>query len=502
MSKGTRGALMRGAVWIGVARILTNLIGLASTVILARLLSPDDFGLVAIASAFAIITATITELSLSEALIQHDEPSEDHYHTAFSLNLTRGFLLAAVVALLAWPAAVFYGDPRLSGIILGLAGGVFVGGLVNPKLVIFERRLEFHQWIFLGVAEKLSGFIVAIALAIAFQSYWALVLGQIVSQCARAATSYVLISYRPRLTFRHYRDLLSFSIWLTLGQAVQAINWRSDPLILGYFLPTAQLGQFSVGGRVTNIAISEVLQPISKVLFPAFARLKHDADRLRQAYLRSQGLLFLAACPIALGLAVLAEPLVMLLIGKQWLDAVPVIQILAIAGLAQRFVNVGSLVMATGHTKALFGRDVRALIIRMPCILTGLLLAPSAGLSSLVGATIGITLSSLLNALWNMQLIANVTQISMADQVSILWRPLIAGAVMGALVMIADAHWNFGAGFAAMAASLAVSVALGAAVYLLTIFLLWRFTGRADSPEREAAYLAAALLSRMRGARA
>ena len=139
--KSTKSYLLKGAFWIAVTRVIVGLTGTASTIVLARLLVPEDFGLVAIASAAAAIFAAISELSLSQALIQHEDPEEDHYHTAWSLNALRGLLLALVIAALGWPAAEAYGDPRLLGIMLGFALANLIGGFVNPKLAMFERRL-------------------------------------------------------------------------------------------------------------------------------------------------------------------------------------------------------------------------------------------------------------------------------------------------------------------------------------------------------------------------
>jgi len=222
----TKNRLIIGAAWIGASKILINIIGFVSTLLLARLLAPADFGLVAIASAVAMIFALITELSLSQALVQHDEPTDEHYHTAFTLNLIRGVVLTIIVGLLAWPIAKFYNDDRIFKIILGLAIGIFAGGLVNPRLAIFERNLEFRPLFLLNLAGKIAGFVVAISIAFIFRSYWALVFGQIASEVARAIASYILLRYRPRLSLSHYKELISFSIWLTLGQAVQAVNWR------------------------------------------------------------------------------------------------------------------------------------------------------------------------------------------------------------------------------------------------------------------------------------
>ena len=403
------------------------------------------------------------------------------------------------MGLLAWPTAQLYGDPRLVGIIIVLAIGTLIGGMVNPKLAVFERRLEFRQLMTLSVAEKLGGFVVAIAIAYFFQSYWALVLGQLASQVARSGASYLVIDYRPRFTLKHGRDLMSFSIWLTLGQAVQAINWRADPLILGFFVPNRVLGQFSMGGRVTNLAISDVLQPIAQILFPAFAQIRKERDRLRAAYIRAQGLLAMIGIPLGLGLAALAEPLTLLLLGDQWRDAVIVIQLMAIAAVMPRFVSLDAVAMATGNTRMLFHRDLRALCVRLPLILGGVLLAPEAGLSVLTGALLGNIISAFINAVWNMQLLSSITPVTITDQLRMIWRPILAATAMAGVVLFALEYLPFDQSMVGMAARLAAGGAIGGVVYVTLMAALWMIGGRPKGAETEAAAMAASAIGAVRG---
>lgn len=494
----TKSLLLTGAMWMGLTKIAVNLVGLASTVILARLLMPEDFGLVAIASAVAIIFATVTELSLSQALIQHDDPGDDHYHTAFTLNLARAAVLTGLFALLAWPVAAAYGEPRLVEVILGLAVGTFLGGLINPRLAVFERKLEFRQVVTLNLAEKLTGFVAAVIVAVIFRSYWALVAGQVASQLARTIVSYLVISYRPRMTLRHGRELMSFSIWLTLGQAVQALNWRADPLILGAFLPTRTIGQFGMGGRVTNMAIADVLQPVSQVLFPALAQIRGEADRLAAAYLRAQSLLSLIGVPLGFGLAAVAEPLTAILLGPKWTGAVPVIQLLALAAVLPRLVSVNPVAMATGQTRALFMRDVRALAIRLPLLLGGLYAAPSIGVSVLVGALSGNLISAILNGLLNMRLVARIANVSVTNQLKSVWRPIVGAALMGLATWGTQGVWPVPPTLLGNIAGLALSVALGGLVYSAALGLLWLASGRPRGAETEATQIALAALARLR----
>lgn len=489
---------MRGAFWIGATRVTVNLMGLASTIILARLLVPEDFGLVAIATALAGIIQAITELSMSEALVQHPDPKDDHFHTAWSMNVLRAGLLSILMALLGWPSAYFYAEPRLIEIMIGFGIANVIGGFINPRLALFERRLEFKQWVFLSGGEKLAGFVVSAAIAFIFRSYWALVAGVVASQLARVVVSYVLISYRPRPRLSRYRDLLRFSIWLTFGQAVSAINWRANPLLLAAFLPTPVVGSYNVASRVSSLAVNEVLEPVNALLFPAFSRLQAERERLRTAYVRTQGLLALLSFPVGFGLAAVAAPTVLLVLGEQWRSAIPIVQFLAIAAVIQRQVQLSPLAMATANTRQMFGRDVRALIIRLPLVLGGLAFGPALGIGSLFGALIGHTLSSLLNALLNMQLVARIIDLSLMQQMKQIWRPAMAGTLMALCVAGALARLPEQSELVGQIAMLIGAVVAGGVLYVGIVALLWLIAGRPAGAETEAVDTARKVLGRLR----
>lgn len=487
--KDARSRLLKGALWIGLTRVLVNAIGFVSTIILARLLVPEDFGLVAIASSVAAIFASVSELSLSQALIQHNDPKEEHFDSAFSLNALRALLLAAIIAAIGWPAAIAYDDDRLIGVMAGFAIANLVGGFLNPRLALLERNLEFRQWIILSGGEKLAGFIVSATIAFVYQSYWALVVGVVASQAIRVLASYLLVPHRPRFSLECYRELLSFSIWLTLGQIVQAINWRADPLLLGAFLPTKAIGHFSMGSRVSTMAVGEVLQPVSKVLFPAFSRIKDNPWRLREGYLRAQGLMALIALPIGVGLAALAAPLVTLLLGTEWAPAIPVVQFLAIAAAVQHTNQLNAIGMATGNTRALFFRDLRALFVRLPLILGGMILGPMVGVGLLTGAIMGHVASSSINALLNMHLVARISQVKIREHLALLWRPALASAAMAAAIAGIAPYSPFPNTLFGSIGEIALSGVLGGLVYIAVLILLWLAAGRPQGPEMTAANL-------------
>jgi len=474
-----KGKLARGVVWVGSARVLINLIGLASTLLLARFLMPADFGLVAIAMTFVTIVGSITEISLGAALVQHEDPSEAHYDTAFTLSAARSVLLGLSVAALAWPVAALYDEPRLLPVLLVIAASMSITGFNNPRMAIFARRLVFWQNFAFGVSGKLVGFLVAVTIAYFYRSYWALVISTVVVQFQGLALSYLFLPRRPRFSLSAWRELMGFSVWLSLGQMINTLNYRSDSLFLGYFLGNQAVGYYTFGDNLAAMPTREATTPIAQTLFPAFSRLNGDLPRLRSAYQRSQALLCAAALPLGFGFAILAEPLVLATVGAKWLPAVIVIQVLSGLFAAQTLANsVQPLAMAMGETRLLFRRNLLGLAIRLPLVIVGL------ATGGLIGVVYARMCSGTIDILINMALARRLLDLPIARQLQVNLRSFGAVAVMCAVLLLGPLVVS---GHAAIGpiGEMAVMIAVGGVTYLATLFGLWLAAGRPDGPEAE-----------------
>lgn len=478
-----RKSLSKGAMWIGSSRLLVNGIGLLSTLMLARLLVPQDFGLVAVAESVFALVAAITELMLATSLIQHRNPQAYHYHTAFTLNLARAVLLTAFMAALGFPFAAIYGDERFVDLFLVLAGATLIGGFENPMLVTLMRKLIFWQEFALNVASKVVGFVVAVGLAYAYQTYWALIIGAVAAQAARVIVSYIVVPYRPRFSLRGYRDLLSFSFWLTLSNGIQTANVRLDPVLLGLFAPSAVVGQLAVGKKLAFLPVQEGLGPIRMLFFPAFSRMQDDIDRLRHAYLKGQGMVSMIAMPVGFGFALVAAPLVELALGEIWLPTVPVIQIFAVMSAIQASESVRSLAMALDRTRDVFMRDLLVLLARVLLVLAGMAAGAASGAGALIGLVMGSSIASLILLVLSLRLVKQLCGISIVRQLSVTIRPLLAALVMTAGVILITRHTELLPKMGGQIGEIAFTVGTGGILYALALTLIWAASGRPAGAE-------------------
>lgn len=476
--------LLHAAAWIGLSKIVTSILGFISVIVLARWLLPSDFGLVAIAQAIMLTLVSVTELSVAQALIQQDDLEEDHYHTAWTLSLARGLFLTLCVIAVSFPVAQVYSDPRLLHLLWVMGLIVLVGSLTNPKMVNFQRRLDFRQSVALDVSSKLTSLLVAVVIAVNYQSYWALVLASLASQIVGTALSYYFISYSPRIGFKQYRGIFAFSVWLMMGRWVQALNWRADPLVLGLVVPQSQVGLYSFGIRISNMAISEFLSPLTQILFPALTTLKNDPIRLRAEYLRTQSILVFAAIGLGAGFSILVPILVPLLIGEKWVPGVPLIQALALTAILPRLQNIEPLAMAAGQTKALFGRDIRAFLVRVPLFVGGIFLGDRLGVGMLMGAVLGRAAGGFVNTTMNMALVCRISTVTMTDQLNFLWRPAVAAVSMYMLLSYLKQPLIENGLRPESAAGVTVIIAVGIICYSCVNFAIWAILGRPEGAER------------------
>lgn len=485
------GRLMKGSVWLSAARAVVNALSMLSTILLARLLLPSDFGLVALATTMLMIVSSVTELSLSSALVRHASPTRTHFDAAWTLNTLRGLSLGALFAASAPIVASIYDDQRLTGVMIVLGVSIFLGGLTNPRTIMLQRDLIFWQEFVLNVAQKLAGVVVSIAIAYYYRTYWALVIGTLAMQVTNVIVSYTILPFRPRISFSHLKELLSFSVWLTAGQIVNTLNWRFDHLLIGKGLGIVALGHYSVGSNLAQIPTRESTAPLTKVIFPGFAAIRNDRVRLAAAYQRAQAFVTAIALPVGIGTALIAAPLIRLTMGKAWEPVIFVIQVLSSVFALQTLGSLSEpLGMAQGETRVLFMRNLQLLFIRVPLIVAGMWLA------GLQGVIVARVISGVIGIVFAMRLVRRFTDLGLREQLFANVRALASVAIMAAGVVLMSPFLIHGTDTSSLILEIAAIAALAAALYCGTTLLLWILMRKPPGPERELLQLIGRLRAR------
>lgn len=472
------GKLLTGAAWIGSSRIAVNLIGIVSTIVLARLLEPEDFGLVALALAFLAVINAFTAMPIGMAVIQTKAATRADYDTAWTLNIIRAAVVNGIVLALIWAFAPLYGDERLTPLLIVIALGSFISAAGNPQMIRLQKDLVFWQIFVVEFSRRVVAFSVAAAIAYFYRSYWALVLGTIAANAVGLAIGYIIAPYLPRFSLAKTRELLSFSIWMSLSQIINTLSWRLDHFLIGGVLGQTQLGIYTVGNDLAGVATRDGLAIVQSTLFPGFAKVEGDDRSLIYALNRSQSFISLFALPIGIGTALVADPLIPLVIGEKWRAAIPIVQVCACIFAFQSLTHAANpLILAQGRPRLLFFRDALLAAYRTPLVIAGVLLAGIPGIL-MARAISGPSIVFL-----NLALLRKITGAGFWSPLACSKRSIISVVVMGASVMLLRPLLFSGESPNAQFIGLAASIALGAIIYGAAHAGLWIAGGRPKGPE-------------------
>lgn len=479
--------MAKGAAWMVLMRLAIRGIGLISTLILARLLVPDDFGLIAMSTSILFAVETLGQFSFDVALIRDAKASRAEYDTAWTLSVIRGWVTGVLVVALAVPIGEAFAEPRLPLVLYGLAVATVLEGYQNIGIVDLRKDLQFRREFIFLVSQKVMSFGVTIVLAVILREYWALLAGIVIGRIGGTALSYVMSDYRPRHCLTKWRPLFHFSKWLLLNNILYLLA-RADVYVVARYFGAHDLGLYNVSAEIASLPSTELVAPIQRAIYPGFAKLASDAEKLKKSYIDGLSILLMLAVPASTGIAVLAEPIVRALLGPNWIEAIPLLQILSLHGLIRLGGgNAGSVLLAVGRPKVMTILTIINLVILGPSLVIGI------SLGGLSGAAWGLVATAALNLSMSYTVLIRALRLSLRAMGAAIWRCWVAAAVMAVIVRVAlslpvpglDNPWL----------QLGVGVGVGAVAYVAVLLGLWWLSGRPHGAEQ----MTLAAIARMRG---
>lgn len=336
-ARDIRQKTISGISWSITAQIVRQIIQFIIIVILARILSPEEFGLIGMITVFTGFALMFSTLGFSGALIQKEKVEERHYSSIFWLNLIIGLILTAVIIGISPFISLFYDEPGLTPLtmLIGICFIINSLGLIH-KTIIY-REMKFKILAFIEIVTMITGGITAIVLAVLGYGVWSLVWQAIISSIMRVLLTWFKSNWRPQLIFdkKAIKDLLGFGSNV-LGFMV-ANYWirNTDNLLVGKFLGSNSLGVYSRAYSLMLLPFRQINLVISRVMFPALSRIQHDKERTKCIYLRSISLIALIIFPMMIGLLLIADHFILAIYGEKRAGVIPVLQILCIVGMVQ-----------------------------------------------------------------------------------------------------------------------------------------------------------------------
>jgi O-antigen/teichoic acid export membrane protein len=453
---------LRGIFWAYGSYVAGRVLVLLSVAILARLLSPSEFGLVGLALTVTALLDTLRDFGVSQALVvsEEDEKFEERATTAWTLSFLMGLVLTALTIAVSPFAADFFNEPDLQPLLTVLGLNFLLRGAGATHFAIAQKWIDFRTRTAAEMADVIVRGGTGIALALAGAGAWSLVIGYLSGTAAMTILLWILVPFRPKLqrALPHIRGLVGFGGGLAVLEVLGAVIGNVDYVLVGRVLGAADLGLYVLGFRLPELLIMNLSMVAGLVLFPAFAGVPRE--RITEAFLTSFRYMLMVTVPLTVGLIVLAEPLTLVAFGEQWRDSIPVMQVLSLfafaitvgipAGTVYKSLGRVNVLIALAVPRTILAVATIAIFVREGIVAVAACQAAVAGTFALIGIGLAVRLLAA----------------DLSEMLAGAWPSLVAGAALA--VVLGLVVW----GIDTPVIALIVSVPLGALAYLGTLWVV------------------------------
>ncbi|MEA3009026.1 MAG: hypothetical protein QOJ91_718 [Sphingomonadales bacterium] len=433
------------------------------SVILARLLAPEDFGVIALLAFFATLSIAFAQSGLTAGLVQRQDTSHDEESAVFWWNLGVAVIFSVAMVAAGPALAAFYGIPVLSPLMWVAAFQVVLSALGAVHSALMTRSLEFNRLTKVGVVSSVAAGAAGVGVAVMGGGIWALAAQMAAAAALNTAGLWMASPWRPTLhwRFRSIRRIVGFGTWVGIGYLLEVLYTQGSSLLIGKLYGVRDLGFYNRAMSTQLLPSSILAQIVGRIALPLFASRAEDPDALRRGLKMAIGLAMMLNLPVMIGLAILAPEAVVVLFGPKWLPAAPILTILALSGVFFPFHAINlQLVLAQGHTRIFLRNEIAKKVIGVACMLVG-------SFFGIVGLAVSQVVHSLLAAVVNTRPSHVSLGYGLARQLRDLSGVFFATAVMAAGVILLKTFLRM-----EPLPTLVVSTAFGGLLYLLTGFLV------------------------------
>lgn len=458
--------VVHSGFWVFALRGCHQVFYVARIIVLAKILSPTDFGLFGIALLAASTLETFTQTGLHSALIQKRENIERYLNSVWTVAVIRGVVLGLIVFVSAPYVAQFFDSPRAAPIMRVVALSILLQALTNIGVIYFQKELEFRKQFIYEVVGTLADFVVAVTAALIYKSAWALVLGLIAGDGVRCIASYLIHPYRPRFCreLSLIKGLWGFGRWIAASNVLVFFLTRGDDMLVGKVLGPAALGLYQMAYKISNVPATEISHMISRIAYPAYSKLQHDVERVRVAYVKVLQLTSFLSFPISALMILFAHDFVRMVLGEKWLPMVPAMQVLSLFGLTRSLnATTGPLLQAINKPYILTLGSAIQLVIFI------LIIYPLTKAFGLVGVSLSVLLPNIFFALY--------IAVRLVNQVGIRCTKLLKGVALPSVgcIVMCIASFVINSRFETSLAFLVLNIVAGAAFYIGFSFLAQKY---------------------------
>jgi len=466
--------ILAGTAYAVIGRWTIRVIGLVNIVILARLLTPEDFGVVAMAAVAIGLLETLMEFGVVNLVIRSKIRSDAFLDTALTLQLLQGVVVGALLIALAPVAAIYFSDSRIEAVLYVAAFTLVAGGARSIGVALARKDLHYAADLRFAVFSRVAQFVITLLLVIYLQNYWGIIIGFLVSAIFTTILSYWMFPRRVRLSLSYWDTFFAFAKSIIPMSIARFLNDRIGTIIVGGTADTHTLGIYNASFDLSQMPSSEIIGPIERVLIPNYSKLIDDRKKLQDAYIFSIQLLLTIAAPLSIGLALVADDFVLVLLGDQWVEAGGLVSWLAIYALA-----TGSAQAMTGHILIAIGKERLASLLYWIRLL---LLAPFMIFFGVYHGVIEMIIAATLLACaivpFALAISTRLIDLGYLTAIKSIWRTAVAIICMILCVLSVSSL------LPVSSAGLVFQILAGGGMYTATLYALWLANGRPKGVER------------------
>jgi lipopolysaccharide exporter len=328
---------LKGLSWVGIFRLFLRLTAFIRTAILARILTPAQFGIYGMAAVVLGLLEMLTETGINVFLIQEEEDSVLTYlNTAYVVSIIRGAIVAVIVFISAPLISAFFQTPEAYPLIAAIAVVPLIRGFINPSVINFQKNLHFKADFMFRAGIIFSEASIAIAAAVITRSPFSLVLAMIGSSIVEVILSHTIIKPTPKILLvkNQFNTIISRGKWVTGAGIFAFLSSKTPDTVIGRLLNPASLGQYQMSFRFSALLIEEVNETFNRVAFPIYTKIQTDRHRLKKAFLKNYAAVLSISFPLLVIIWLFPEPITRIALGDQWLEVIPLMRHMAWVGLA------------------------------------------------------------------------------------------------------------------------------------------------------------------------
>lgn len=479
------------AVWTVMTRLMLQSMGIVSSIVIARLLGPEEVGVFEKAVIITGFLDMLTAMGLETALVGRRDRLQVHYDTAWTLNILRGLVTALAILALVPFADAWFQAPGVGAMLAVLALATLLRGFENIGMVDFRRDLEFDKEFRFLLYRRITMFVMALAIAFIWRTAWAMVMATLAAAVVGLVMSFLMSPMRPRLTLAAWRDLFHFVKWMFAYETIQAFSSKLEGLILLKMATPTEVAFYNRANEIGGTPSTEIAMPIVRAVLPGMMKTGDDQLRRNEMFISFMALALTVALPAGLGLVLVADSLVTVLLGLAWLPMAPLLEILALRGILRVInANSGSAFIAAGRVDLLTKTTTFGIVTRLPMIILGYMYG---GLNGLAWASVFAATISIGGTCYALNYIGVPVVRPLFAR---LWRVMLGCVGMIAAVRLLQASPDW-ARLDDLTHLLGESV-IGAAVFTLVTLAAWVLGGRPSGPDATLVSVIAARLRRRR----